>query len=68
MPVTTPVLVMVAIVVSATDQTPPLMESTSVVVAPTQMAEAPVMVPVAVAGVMVTKAVAMPVPQAPVTA
>jgi hypothetical protein len=68
MPVTTPVLVMVAIVVSATDQTPPLMVSVRVVVAPTQMAEAPEIVPVAAAGVMVTNAVAMPVPQAPVTA
>jgi hypothetical protein len=59
---------MIATVVSATDQTPPLMVSTRVVVAPTQMAEAPVIVPVAAAGVMVTNAVAMPVPQVLVTA
>ena len=66
-PVTVPVMLTVAMVMSLLVQVPPVVASVSVVVAPVHTVDAPVMAAADVPGLTVMVAVADVVPQLPVT-
>jgi hypothetical protein len=67
MPVTTPVVLTVAIAVFVLLHTPPVVASASVVVAPGQTVVVPVMVPAVASGLTVNSAVSFAEPQLLVT-